>query len=279
MRIVGLIIGVTAALLGGGCSGATDARRQELEQNGIVYYLDGAGGGSVLTNWGVGVQQGLRMAKYEGDFRTYAWQTGLGVAVDHQSSNDYKRGKARDVARQLREYADAHPNAPINMVALSAGTAICAYALEELPPRYQVDTVVFLGSSLDEHYDLTAALRHVRGKMHVYVSAKDAVLTFLLPLGGTANRTNCGACAAGLLGFHLRPGDPPETRREYSKVENIEWRPEFAAKGNLGGHTDAVNPPFVRDYIVPLLTRDGPRFVAVAKQPAPKDEHGVPIVE
>lgn len=262
-----------------GCAAVNNQHRHALDQNGIVFYLDGAGGGSVLTNWGRGVQAGLQLARYEGDFRTYRWQTGLGVAIDHQSSNDYKREQARAVAGQLREYMDSHPGAPVNLVALSAGTAIAVYALEELPQRYAVDTVVLLGSSLDQHYDLTAALRRVRRQVHVYVSDKDAVLTFLLPLGGTANRTNCGACAAGLLGFHLRPGDSAETRQLYSKLENIEWREEFAAKGNFGGHTDAVNPPFVRDYIAPLLARNGPRFVAAAKQPTARDAEGRLLTE
>ena len=54
-------------------------------RDGRVYYLDGAGGGGGLTNWGNGVRDGLKSAGYEGDFVNYRWQSGAGVGVDQVS--------------------------------------------------------------------------------------------------------------------------------------------------------------------------------------------------
>ncbi len=47
-----------------GCA-APRAHRHELDRFGEVYFLDGAGGGGVLTNKGVGVRAGLKAAGSE----------------------------------------------------------------------------------------------------------------------------------------------------------------------------------------------------------------------
>ncbi|MBE7505414.1 MAG: hypothetical protein HS101_03920 [Planctomycetia bacterium] len=249
-----------------GCSQA-EMHNHDLDQNGYVFYLDGAGGGGVLTNWGNGVREGLKLANYGGDFANFPWQTGLGVGADQSASVEYKREKAAELAQRIREYMDSHPDKPVNLVGLSAGTAVAAFALEALPENHPVENVVLLGSSLSSHYDMTKALARVRGRLYVFTSEKDAVLGVAVSIAGTADRQFCGACSAGLKGFHVPSDARDDTRRLYSKITNIDWRPEFAKDGNYGGHTDAVNANFVRDYIAPLLTDSGPRFVMAGQQP------------
>lgn len=259
-----------------GCS-AGPAHRHELDQFGEVYYLDGAGGGSVLTNWGGGVQSGLKAAGYPGDFNSFVWNTGLGVGADQSAGVEYKREQARKLALRIQNYMDEHPDRPVNLIGLSAGTAVAVFTLEALSVDRPVDTVVLLGSSISSHYDMTQALRHVRGRVHVFTSERDAVLGVAVAVAGTADRQFCGACSAGLRGFHVPPSPSDETKRLYSKIENVAWRPEFAGAGNLGGHTDAVNTTFVRQYVAPLLLREGPRFVEAGVQPAldkPDDARG-----
>lgn len=266
LRIVIICSVIPAVTIPVGCS-AGPTHRHEVDQFGEVYYLDGAGGGSVLTNWGGGVQSGLRAAGYPGDFTTFVWNTGLGVAADQGASVQYKRQQAHDLARQIQVYMDDHPGRPIQLTALSAGTAVAVFTLEALPMDRPVNTVVLLGSSISSHYDMTQALRRVRGRVHVFTSEQDLVLGVAVAVAGTADRQFCGACSAGLRGFHLPPNASDETKRLYAKIENVTWRPEFARAGNLGGHTDAVNATFVRQYIAPLLWPEGPRFVEAGTQP------------
>ena len=249
-----------------GCAGP-QSHRHELDQFGQIYFLDGAGGGGVLTNKGVGVRAGLQAAGYPGDFNTFVWNTGLGVLADQTASVEYKRGKAGQLAERIVAYIASHPQRPVNLIAQSAGTAIAAFTLEELPEDRPVENVVLLGSALSSHYDLTKALSRIQNRMYVLTSEKDAVLGVGVPIVGTADRQFCGACAAGLHGFHLPTAASKRTKRLYAKVENITWRPEFTKAGNFGGHTDAVNSRFVRQYVAPLLWPDGPRFLDVGPQP------------
>ncbi len=235
-----------------GCA-MSDAHDHERDQHGQVVYLDGAGGGGLLTNWGRGVEAGLRAGGYSGAFDNHAWHTGLGVVADQDASVDYKREQARKIADEIVAYIDGHPGAPVYLFALSAD--------------HPVDTVVLLGSSVSNHYDLTAALRRVRGRLYVFTSPSDAVLRFAVSAAGTADRRFCGACSAGLHGFHIPRNPSSETRRLYGKIENIDWRPEFAAAGNFGGHTDATRAEFITQYVAPLLTDDGPRFLVAARSP------------
>ncbi len=246
----------------------------ELDQHGEVFYFDGAGGGSILTDWGRGVKEGLKLAHYPGDFQEIIWNTGLGVAADQGASLDYKRSKAKEAAARIEAYMASHPGRAVNIVALSAGTAVAAFTLEELRDDAPVETAILLGSSLSSHYDMTKALSHVRNRLFVFTSDKDAVLGVAVVAAGTADRQFCGACSAGLRGFHL-PGDADDrVRMLYSRIENIDWRPEFIRSGNFGGHTDSVNPAFVRDYVAPLISSAGPRFTRAGDQPTANAANG-----
>lgn len=233
----------------------------------VVFYLDGAGGGGLLTDWGAGVREGLRLAGADAEFRQFVWQTGLGLAADQMASLDYKRERAAALAKEITALRRSAPRRPIHVVGLSAGTAVAVFALEALPDGCAIDTLVLLGSSLSSHYELSPALAHV-DRCYVFVSREDRVLSMLVPLAGTADRERCGACSAGLLGFHWPPQADPHRAQLYSRLENIDWRPEFAAAGHFGGHTDAVNASFVRAYVAPLVTRVGPRFSLGGSAPA-----------
>lgn len=257
---------------------APRVHRHERDQFGHVFYLDGAGGGNSASPWASGVEKGLGLAKYPGDFYCFPWNTGLGVGADQGASVEYKRQKAAELAKLIREYIDEHPGAPVSVIGLSAGTAVAVFTLEALPPRYAVDDIVLLGSSLSAHYDITHALKHVRNRFVVYTSEKDAVLGVLVSIAGTADRMFCGACAAGLRGFHWPPdkSKDPAALALYRKVENIDWKPEFAQSGNYGGHTDTVGPRFIRDYVASKIMFSGPAFTLAAPQPSALDDAKTP---
>lgn len=248
------------AISGAGCSEMSPSQTVA-STHGDVYYLDGAGGGGVISNWGRGVKAGLEMAKFDGQFVEPKWETGMGVFADQVASNEYKRQKAGEVAVMIREARRSYPDAPITLMGLSAGTAVAVYTLEALPADCRVDNVVLLGASIGDDYDLTNALQHVSGRLYVFTSDNDAVLNFAVPMAGTADREAGEIPSAGLHGFVVPPGASQSTRRLYSKITNIAWRASFEAEGDWGGHTDTTQPRFVRDHIAPIVLQEGPQNV------------------
>jgi pimeloyl-ACP methyl ester carboxylesterase len=234
-------------------TGNGSASSPTLVSRGVVYYLDGAGGGGAITNWGRHVKQGLKEAKYPGTYIEYDWETGFGVVADQMSSDDYKHKKAAHVAQLIQQYAVANPKAPISLMGLSAGTAVAVFTLEAMPPGLQVNTVVLLSGSIASDYDMTKALRHVNGNLYVTTSKRDEILSIAVPMFGTADRQAGDVSVAGIDGFTLPPGASAETTRLYSKVKYLQWKPQYGDDGDFGGHTDTTLPPFVRDYIAPLV--------------------------
>jgi len=210
---------------------------------------------------GRGVRKGLEEAGLKGGFTNYPWHTQLGVITDQRASVKFKRDKAAQLARSIRQSLEANPDAPLNLIGLSAGTAVAVFALEALPENVAVDNVVLLGSSLSSQYDLTSALKRVDNRMYVFTSSRDTVLRFLVPVAGTADRKRTAGPAAGVGGFRLPLGASSETRRLYAKLVNVAWNPEFERAGNYGGHTAVAGWRFVRDYVAPLILQEGPRYM------------------
>jgi len=229
-------------------------------ERGYVYYLDGAGGGSPLTNWSSGVRDGLRNAGYRGWGEMFSWQTGWGVAVDQIASNEYKRGKAADLARKIVAFRLGHPNTPITLVGHSAGTVVVVYTLEALPESPIVENVVLLSGSLSADYDLTDALTRVRQNMYIFTSDRDVILTVLLPISGPADRGADTNKVIGVSGAVLPAGPLPETKSQYAKVVEVRWNPSFRSFGNRGDHMDVLGEGFVRALVAPLV------FAAPASQ-------------
>jgi pimeloyl-ACP methyl ester carboxylesterase len=244
------ILALALSGLSAGCLQPMPDRAERLPR-GCVYYFDGAGGGGI-RNWAGGVRQGLLDAGYRGAGELVSWNTGFGVMADQDSSIDYKRGKAAEAAQNIQQYAKQYPGAPVTVIGLSAGTAVAVFTLEALPANCPVENVILLGASISNDYDLTQALRRVRGRLYVFTSEHDAVLAFAVTAAGTADR-KMGSISAGLHGFEMPARPTAETRGQYSKVVNIQWKPEFMEAGNFGGHTDSVKAPFVQQHLAPLI--------------------------
>ena len=248
-----LAAALAAIATAAGC-GLADPRSgpEQCLPGGYVYYLDGAGGGG-LVNWSWGVRQGLQEAGYNAFGEMFSWQTGLGPLADQVASADYKRIKARELVREIAAHRQACPEDSVHLIALSAGTAVAVYALEEMPEGAMVDNVALLGASISAGHDLTRALRHVHGHVYVFTSSEDPVLGGLVPVFGTAD-DDPGGEAAGLGGFILPRSATAETRRLYAeKVRTIAWRPEFEESGNFGSHLGTVSPEFIRYHVAPLI--------------------------
>ncbi len=250
-----------------GCAGTLPDRAERMTR-GYVYYLDGAGGGSVISNWSGGVRRGMLDAGYDGAGEMFKWQTGKGVLADQVASEEHKRKKAAELARRIQSFHQAHPNAKISMVGLSAGTAIAVFALEALPPDIPIDSVILLSGSLSAGYDLSSALRRVHDKVFIFSSRKDGVLQVLLPMAGTADRAKGATETIGVHGPKLPPNASTDTRHLYAqRVVEIPWNEEFTAYGHRGSHTDTVKADFVRHFVAPFLE---PLAAEKAKPPKTK---------
>jgi hypothetical protein len=231
--------------------------RAAREQHGYIYYLDGAGGGTAKNNWAEGVKDGLLAAGYNGAGSMYSWETGKGMSADQEASDKYKRDQAKGLATQIEQRVKEHPGVPLNVLSFSAGAAPAIFALEALPETVQVDRIVMLGCSMSEDYDLTKALKRVRGKMYLYTSTRDELIGFWMTFEGTADRRFHDP-AAGLKGFILPPGATEETRRLYAaKIVAIPWKKKELKDGDEGHHFDNVKMPFIRDYVAPILMGKG----------------------
>ncbi len=216
---------------------------------GLTIYVGGAG---PIGNVGsLDVPAGLQDARYQGAIEVFPWQ-GFTHAGD-QMNLSRNRSKGVELSNKIRDYRRQYPNKKINIVALSAGTGIAAFALEYLPEDVKIDNGVFLACSMSSRYDLTRALRRLNGKLYVIYSDSDPILRNVVWYTGTVDRASPEDGIAGLRGFRLPDIKGPDTERQYAKVINVPWRIDFAGAGYDGGHIDCTSREFVRRYIGPIF--------------------------
>lgn len=221
--------GLLVTVLAVGC---TDPR----EEFGRTWYIDGAG------NWGYGVFDiplGLEDAGYKGWVTNHRWSVTINPALD-QMLRFIAKGSGEGLGRAITAYLKRYPEADANIIALSAGTGVGIWAIENVQPPYKVNNFVMVGSSLSSRYNVSKALRNMKGRIYVYYSSSDPVLQGPVRLLGTIDGTF--EDSAGLVG--LRGGGAAAGR-----VVNIQRRSEHARYGWTGGHVDCTNRKFVRKYI------------------------------
>lgn len=251
---VGLVV------LVGGCS--------DPKQGPIVYFLDGAGWYSSSGS----VAAGLRDAGYHGAFRTHSWSALLGPAHDHLF-NASSKGVARGLARRIEKMRRADPNGAINVMGLSAGTAVILSALEQLPPGIEVNNVVLLSPSVSAEHDLTKAMRHVRRNLYATSSPHDAILAALV----IVNADGKSGPTAGRVGFRAPRRASRDTAEAYSRVINLPWQPNYLAFDWSGGHTSVTHRKFVASVIAPRILSADPfpldRPIVDRFEPTPSSPH------
>lgn len=247
-RLVLLWAGMMGAALLAGCGDAVKLRFNHEERYGKVYYLDGIG----CVGFGrEQVPAGFRSAGFEGDVEYWSWSA-TGTPLD-QFGGPFVRARAGDLTKMIVMYRQTYPGRPISLVGLSAGTGVAVFACEQLPEGVDVDEVVLVASSLSEQYNLSRALRHIRGSITSYQTHGDLALGVLAPLTVTIDGAPISA-SAGLVGFKPPPGLTDEEKSLYSKVKNVPYSPSFSAYGFNGDHTSAVeSTSFVRAKIAPIV--------------------------
>ena len=254
LRTLGLALPLLATT---GCTWlsylGTDERGSD---RGRIYFVGGAGSvGNVVGT--IDVPRGLRQAGYRGSIEVFGWQSVVGGTLRDLMDRPRNEGEARRLAKRIQDYLDQHPGRRVDIIALSAGTGITAWALESLPPDYRVGTVVFLGSALSRTYDLSPALCRIDGHLYAFYSDRDPLLKFGLALTGSVDREFAGA--AGLYGFAPPPEADESARRTYrEKLRTRPYRSDYANHGYFGLHADSTSPAFVAKVVYPLLTEPPP---------------------
>ncbi|HUU83379.1 MAG TPA: alpha/beta hydrolase [Phycisphaerae bacterium] len=238
------LIVLTIALGGAGCE-----KRGAAEPFGKTFYLGGASNVDVLSS---GVPDGLRQAGYRGDVRIFIWTVSFNPLIDQLLTINAK-ARAALLAEQIQDYRKRYPHNEINVIALSAGTGVAVWALEELDDDTRVDNLVLLGSSLSHDYDVSKALKHMDGRIYVYHSPHDMVLATVRVVGTIDGKR--GVDSVGQVGLAVPPGAD-------DRIRNVEWSRQYMRYGWAGGHTDCTNTTFVREVIAPLITNEPAATVA-----------------
>ena len=250
MRRFGWIAAVAGAIFACGCSQVHYTSPERYER-GLVMCLSGAGGmmGEVDR-----IRDGLASGGVDYAIEGFDWSRG-GVLGDQMDVAENRR-RAAQLAARVATYARNHPGRPIHLVGISAGTGLIVWALEELPGD-QVTDAVLLASSLDAHYDLSQALRNVKGHIYCFTSVADSILALGVTWAGTVDRG--GGIAGGLVGFSPPDGASDDTKRLYEeKLKQFPWNPGEMLLGHLGDHLGATSPTFVRVRIAPLVLGQEP---------------------
>jgi hypothetical protein len=242
-----VVLGAMAA----GC-GQTEYTSPDRYTRGLVVVLSGAGG---MMGECDRIREGLNTGGVDRALENFDWSSG-GVLSD-QTNVEANRRLAAQLAQRVEGYLAEYPGRPVHLVAISAGTGLVVWALEDLGPQSQVEGAVLMASSLDARYNLASALSKIKTHLYSFNSMADTVLSLGVTWAGTVDRN--GGIAGGLVGF-----SPPEAAAETDKalykdkLVQISWWPGDMVLGNLGDHLGTTNPAFVRARIAPLILGQEP---------------------
>jgi hypothetical protein len=226
---------------------ATTAPTTQLVVETYHLHLPGIGGESIIHQWWC---REIHAAGPTTRSDLYDW-TGRRWPITVLQSVARNKDASWRVAEQITKLRRAHPDARIVISSESGGAGPTVWALEDLPADVFVDSVVLIAPALSPDFDLSNALRHVRGKAYAFVSADD---NFILAWGtrtyGTIDGKNVDA--AGHVGF-VKPEHADET--QYAKLAQIHHQSAWSKYWNFGGHGGAMSPMFAKYVIAPLIAR------------------------
>jgi pimeloyl-ACP methyl ester carboxylesterase len=191
---------------------------------------------------------GFKDGGWAGPIDIYDW-TENDPGLDALMARKRNEREAETVAKWIEDKVRKDPQLHVTITSHSAGTGIAVWALEKLPDDVKVDAWVMLASALSPDYDLSKAMKHVRGKVHNFYSPND---TIVLGAGTTMFGTIDGkkTAAAGLVGFKT---PPDEEKAAYSNLVQRPWVKKYLAFENAGTHIGYMARPWVSHVLAPLL--------------------------
>jgi hypothetical protein len=212
----------------------------------FLLHLNGIGGERVCDHWLV---DGLKRGGFDAEVQYYDWTEGH-IGIEALTQHDRHVVESRKVADLLIAHHQDHPNQPIYITSHSGGCGIAVWALELLPADVKVEQLFMFAPALSPEYDLSKALTHVKGKLHIFSSSYDQiVLGTGTKMLGTIDGLRVEA--SGLNGF-VQPekADP----KQYLKLAQHPYRAAWLSKyGNAGSHICSLRPMFAKDYVAPIL--------------------------
>ena len=242
----GIVVALAALAATAGCVNYTAPERYE---RGLVVVLGGAGNVTMSPD---SIRWGLHEGGVDHAIEVFQWTKTHNVLED-QTDVARNRAMAGRLASRVTAYMAERPGRPVHLVGLSAGTGLVVFALEQLPPRCQIDGACLLASSLKDTYNLAPALRHVRNEITNFSSVMDVVVLGVgVGFAGTVDRGQ--GTAAGIAGFKVPPDVDDSTRRLYGdKLVEVPWNPAYVVFGHAGTHTGAASSGFVKQFMAPIV--------------------------
>ncbi len=218
-----------------------------LRDHCFLLHLPGIGGKRSIDR---ALVLGLARGGVDADFDIYDWTGGEeGEGLPALANIQHHREEADKIAKIIVDQATKHPDIPIVLTSHSGGCGLAVWALEQLPENVTIESFVMLQSALSPQYDLTKALKHVRGKLYVFSSIND---TLVLGTGtrmfGTIDRVKTDA--AGRVGFTM-PKKADAT--QYAKLVSIPYQKAWLRYDDIGDHIGPMNVLFAKAIIAPLL--------------------------
>jgi alpha-beta hydrolase superfamily lysophospholipase len=240
------------------CVSAASAFCAESEKP-FLLHVPGVGGHLLIDDLLV---QGLRQGGLDAQVRIYDFtdgNPGLPTLANYQRNHEH----AQIIADTLTRVRRADPGRKIILTSHSGGAGPAVWALEKLPDDVQVDSLLLLAPALSPQYDLTDALRHVKGRAYAFSSSTDPVLGVGTRTFGTIDRVKSDS--AGRVGFTRPQGADPI---QYDKLVSFTYDLAWLAVGNAGDHIGTMNRPFARRMLAPLLRTGQLPTIIPASQPA-----------
>jgi len=221
------------------------------EQRGLLWLISGVGAGDWPLKWAYAA---FRDAGVSGAIRIFRWQRPGCGPLNVVFHRDNRRRAAR-LAEEIVQRARLNPAAAVDLVGYSGGGGLALFALEALPDDVRVRNVVLCQPAVSPTYDLTTALKRVRGQTICYRAPGDWLILGLgTLLFGTLDRRHC--IAAGNVGFRLERAiaDPTLCARFRQRA----WRLEaLRGGGHWGGHLGTLGYRWNRRYVAPYLLATG----------------------
>jgi pimeloyl-ACP methyl ester carboxylesterase len=207
-------------------------------------HLPGIGGKRRLDT---GMVRAFQQGGFTGEVEIYDW-TGQVAGLKALLDTERDKQQAKIVAEILTRRFDADPSARIILCSHSGGGGIAVWALEDLPARVKIDTLLLLAPALSPRYDLSNALSHVSGRAYVFSSDQDPVLGLGCRMFGTIDGVKTDA--GGRVGFTEPAGGDDA---EYAKLVPMPWVPAWEYLDNFGDHVGSMTRRFARLALAPLV--------------------------
>ena len=216
-----------------------------VHQKPWLLHLPGIGG---ERNIDLYMTRGFQKGGFTGDLQIYDW-TEHDIGLNALLAFERNHNEAKLIARMITDRFDSDPTAPIYLSCHSGGGGLAVWALEALPPRVRIESLVMIAPALSPGYDLSNALRHVSGKAYVLCSTEDSlVLGFGCRTMGTIDGIKTDA--AGRVGFVMPIGCDAH---QYDKLISVPYNPEWIRLGNTGNHIGAMDYHFSELVLAPLV--------------------------